>query len=63
MLAGMTDDELLAECYASTDATVRELCKRVEQHNERMEMLQTLAGCGSFEELSAFIGRHADDGK
>lgn len=63
MLMQMTDDELMAECFLSMDPRVQELCKRVEQANEKLEMLQTLAGCGSFDELKAFVHRHADDGK
>ena len=63
MLQEMTDDELMAHCFGSTDPVVQELCKRVEQANEKLETLQSCAGCGSFADLRNFVEAHADDGK
>ena len=60
-------DEAAAEqAYADAVnlvANVQDICKRLEQANEKLEMLQVSAGCGSFSELMAFIQRHSDDGK
>jgi hypothetical protein len=60
-------DEAAAEqAYADAVAVVvkvQSICIRLEQANEKLEMLQASAGCGSFSELMDFIKRHTDDGK
>lgn len=60
------DEETAEQAYADAVAmvdVVRSLCVRLEQANERIELLQSCAGCASFSELMAFVQRHADDGK
>ena len=60
------DDAAAEQAYADALAVVvkvQGLCIRLEQANDKLEQLQTVSGCSTFEELMAFVARHADDGK
>lgn len=57
MIARMTDDELLAHVYGSTDPVVRELAERWERLQEKVETLQSMAGAASFEELAKVLSK------